>query len=148
MEEPVPRPAVHRHLALGWWSLFLFLSLGTALELLHAFKHPMLLDVSNETRRLMWRLAHAHGSLFGLVHLGLAATLRALPALPRAAAISRLVTAAGLLLPLGFFLGGLVVYDGDPWIGVLLAPLGAAAALLATLLTALGVSSLRRRSDA
>ena len=62
-------PAVdytRRHLRFGWWSLLGFLCLGFMLELLHGFKAGFYLDVSNETRRLMWTLAHAHGALLGL----------------------------------------------------------------------------------
>src|SRR5882672_7973847 len=47
-----------RHLRLGWWSIFVFAGLGLLLESFHGFKLGAYLDVSNETRRLMWRLAH------------------------------------------------------------------------------------------
>ena len=63
---------VRRHLRFGWWSLATFGLLGLVLETLHGFKVGAYLDVSNETRRLMWTLAHAHGTLLGLVHLGFA----------------------------------------------------------------------------
>jgi len=33
---------------------------------------------------------------------------------------------AAILLPVGFFLGGIVIYDGDPGLGVWLVPIGAA----------------------
>src|SRR5438067_2276666 len=33
---------------------------------------------------------------------------------------------AAILLPAGFFLGGIVIYDGDPGLGVWLVPVGAA----------------------
>ena len=138
---------VRRHLVFGWWSLLIFMLLGTGLELLHGYKHPLILDVSNEMRRMMWRLSHAHGALLGLLHLGLAATLVAVPALPRRKLISRCLIAASLLLPGGFFLGGLIVYEQDPWVGVLLAPIGAATLLLAVLLTAMGVSAKAPRED-
>ena len=36
---------------------------------------------------------------------------------------SALATAATVLLPLGFFLGGIVVHGGDPSVGVLLVPI-------------------------
>lgn len=131
-------PLVRRHLLLGWWSLLAFLTLGIALETLHGFKIGWYLDVSNETRRTMWRLAHAHGVLVGLVHLGLAATLglKSAPPAARLGLASRLLTAAGILLPGGFLLGGIKVYGGDPWIGVLLVPVGALALFAAVLLTA------------
>jgi len=52
-----------RHLLWGWWGLLVFLSLGIILEALHGFKVGAYLDVGNETRRLMWTLAHAHGTM-------------------------------------------------------------------------------------
>jgi hypothetical protein len=33
---------------------------------------------------------------------------------------------AAILLPAGFFLGGIIIYDGDPGLGVWLVPVGAA----------------------
>lgn len=50
-----------RHLRFGWWSLLFFLTFGLGLETLHGLKVGWYLDVENETRRLMWTLAHAHG---------------------------------------------------------------------------------------
>ena len=44
---------------------------------------------------------------------------------------------ASLLLPGGFFLGGVVIYAGDPGLGILLVPVGALLLLTAVLLTAL-----------
>ena len=70
---------VHRHLRFGWCSLLCFLSLGIALETMHGFKVGYYLDTNNETRRLMWTLAHTHGTLLSIVHLVFAATLRILP---------------------------------------------------------------------
>ena len=130
-----------RHLQLGWWSLLVFLTLGIALEAMHGFKVGWYLNVSNETRRLMWRLAHAHGVLLGLVHIAFGATLSAVGdegTWVRFA--SRTLTLAGVLLPGGFLLGGLVVHEGDPFVGVLLVPLGAVFLFLAVLRIARGVS--------
>ena len=65
--------------------------------------------------------------LIALVNLAFAATWRSLDdasAIPRLA--SPCLLAAGVLMPAGFLLGGLVVYDGDPGLGILLLPLGAA----------------------
>ena len=138
---------VRRHLVIGWWSLLIFLTLGSVLEILHGFKHPLLLDVSNEMRRMMWRLAHAHGALLGLLHLGFVATLAALPSLTRRRLISRCLTGAGVLLPGGFFLGGIIVYESDPWIGIFLAPVGAALLFVAVLFLAIGVLSRAPRGN-
>ena len=117
---------IARHLRIGWWSIAAFGVLGLVLETLHGFKVGAYLDVSNETRRLMWTLAHAHGTLLGLVHLGLAFTIRAASLAPqKLAAASNALVAATVVLPLGFFLGGIRFYSGDPGVGVALVPVGA-----------------------
>ena len=117
-----------RHLRFGWWSLLVFLSLGFVLELLHGFKVGMYLDVSNETRRLMWRLAHAHGGLLGLIHVAFGVCLRVAPELAsqRLPTTSACLVGASVLLPGGFFLGGVAFYGGDPGLGILAVPAGAA----------------------
>src|SRR5690242_10928866 len=63
---------VRRHLRFGWFTLLFFLTLGLVLETLHGFKVQSYLNVVNETRRLMWTLAHAHGTLLALTNLGFA----------------------------------------------------------------------------
>ena len=119
---------VRRHLRFGWVSLFVFVLLGIALEGLHAFKTSAYLGVGRETRRLMWTLAHAHGVGLSLVHIAFAATaglvLRA-AASPKLELGSRLLCWASVLIPGGFFLGGVVTYEGDPGVGVFLVPFGA-----------------------
>ena len=122
-----------RHLRFGWWSLLLFATLGLVLESLHGFKVRAYLDVSNETRRLMWTLAHAHGTLLAVIHIMFGLTLRggSVPALASQRLVSTSLYAASVLLPGGFFLGGVVFYAGDPGVGVLLVPAGAALLLFA-----------------
>ena len=114
-----------RHLRFGWWSLFAFLTLGVVLETLHGFKIGWYLDVDREMRRLMLTLAHAHGTLLALVNIAAGLTMRTVKGfeLTRSASLSLLWGA--LLLPVGFFLGGLGIHDGDPGIGVFLVPVGA-----------------------
>ncbi len=131
---------VRRHLRFGWWSLLCFLTLGITLELMHGFKVGWYLDVSNDTRRLMFTLAHAHGTLFSILHIVFASTVglrTTWPARSRNLA-SRCLTAATVLMPLGFFLGGLITHAGDPGLGILLVPLGAVLLLVAVFLTARG----------
>ena len=121
-----------RHVRFGWWSLVLFASLGLVLESLHGFKVRAYLDVSNETRRLMWTLAHAHGTLLAIVHIAFGLTWRSAPAsIPNPHLISLSLIAASALLPGGFFLGGVGFYGGDPGLGVLLVPVGGALLLFA-----------------
>ena len=125
-----------RHLRFGWWSLLFFLTLGLVLESLHGFKIGWYLDVANETRRLMWRLAHAHGALLALIHIAFAVTVARRPTDGIHSLASPCLIAASLLLPGGFLLGGWMIYDGDPGPGVLLVPIGALALFIAVFLTA------------
>ncbi len=127
-----------KHLRWGWWSLLVFLCLGMLLEVLHGFKVGTYLNVSAAPRRLMWTLAHAHGTLLALVHLAFAASLPQAPqwAGPSRANASACLLAAGVLLPAGFFLGGLFTRGGDPGLGILLVPFGGLLLLLGVLSTA------------
>ncbi len=139
----VPIDYARRHARIGWWSLLVFAAFGLLLESFHGFKVAAYLDVSNETRRLMWRLAHVHGTLLAVVHIlfGLSVGASGRPGFRHEAAISLTLTGAGGLLPLGFFLGGFGFYGGDPGLGVLLVPVGAV-----LLLTALGLTALSTRT--
>ena len=117
-----------RHLRAGWWALLLYLTLGLALEALNGFKIGWYLDVDNETRQTMLRLAHAHGALLGLCNIAFASTLDSgRIAAARVGLASACLLAATVLLPAGFLLGGVVIYDGDPGLGIVLVPLGAIA---------------------
>jgi hypothetical protein len=133
------------HLRIGWWSLLIFLSLGIALELCHGFKVRWYLDVSNETRRLMWTLAHAHGTLLALLHMAFAAATWLVPAWAPGwrRLASRALCVASVAIPLGFFLGGVQIFAGDPGIGILLLPAGAFLLFVSVLLTACGMSAAR-----
>ncbi len=113
------------HLAWGWVSLTVWLLFGLALEALHGFKVGWYLDVGAEPRRLMFQLAHAHGALLGGVQIAFAVTAEHLAWGPaQAARAGRRLTAAAVLLPGGFLLGGLWLRGGDPGWGVLPAPVG------------------------
>ena len=123
-----------RHLRLGWWSLLAFATLGLGLESLHGFKIRAYLDVSNETRRLMWTLAHAHGTLLAILNIVFGLSLRVVPELTtsRLAFVSSALAGATIVMPAAFFLGGIAFYAGDPGLGILLLPVGAIL-LLATI---------------
>jgi hypothetical protein len=129
-DETARRRVQRLHLAVGWGALLGFALFGLVLEALHAWKAPSYLGVAAEPRRLLWTLAHAHGLGLGLVNLALAATVRALPRAPHPAA-SPCLLAATLLVPGGFFAGGLFVHGGDPGLGALLVPPGALLLLVA-----------------
>lgn len=126
------------HFRVGWWSLLLFLTLGLVLETLHGFKVGSYLNASNSARRLMWTLAHAHGTLFSLLNLVFALSISITPdwQKSRQNLASRCLLGALVLMPLGFFLGGVFIQGGDPGLGVFLVPPGALLLLLGIFLTA------------
>lgn len=116
-------------LRLGWTMVALFLGLGLALESFHLVKLPFYLDL--RLRRELWTLAHAHGTLLGAVNVlfGLSA-MRLVPHAGRRLLASRLLRAAAVLVPAGFFLGGVGAAEGDPSLFIVLVPAGALLALL------------------
>ena len=114
-----------RNLRFGWWSLLVYLSLGLTLETLHGFKIGWYLDVGNEIRRLMFTLGHAHGTALALVSIAAGLTARNVSGFELRPSVSFALIWAAILLPGGFFLGGIVTYGGDPGLGVWLVPVGA-----------------------
>jgi hypothetical protein len=122
-----------RHVRFGWWSLLVFAIGGLVLESLHGFKVAAYLDVSNDTRRLMWTLAHAHGTLLSVLHVIFGLSVRAFPEMGARARplVSRALIGASVLLPGGFLVGGIGFYGGDPGVGILVVPIGAAALIIA-----------------
>lgn len=132
------------HAVFGWWSLLAFLTLGIVLEAMHGFKVGWYLDVGNEQRRLMWTLAHTHGTLLSLVNICFAWSVSKLHGWDRRrrTIASRCLLAAGVLMPAGFLLGGVFALNNDPGLGILLVPPGALLFLVAVLLTALAARDL------
>ncbi len=120
----------------------IFAALGIGLESLHGFKVSWYVDASNEsgTRQVMWRLAHAHGTLLALVHLAFAASVSRLDAqdVRWRQIASPCLYGATLTLPAGFFLGGMFIYSGDPGVGIFLVPVGGFLLVIALWLIAQG----------
>ncbi len=121
------RRLARRHHLFGWCGLLVFVGLGATLEALHGFKLGFYLDPAHKVRRDMWTLAHAHGTLLSLVQVAFAAGLTSFgtwtPA--RLKLASFFLIDAAVLIPAGFFLGGVAPSEGDPSTGVLLVPAGA-----------------------
>ena len=134
---------MRRHLRIGWWSILCFLSWGVVLEALHVFGAEFYRGVGAETSRLMWRLAHVHGALLGLVHIafGVRIFIAAGWISTSRRIASYCLLLASILLPAGFLLGGVFVSGGDPSVGVALVPVGALLLFTAVLLTARGIST-------
>ena len=133
-----------RNLRFGWWSLLIFLSLRGGLETLHGFKIGWYVDVGNEMRRLMFTLAHAHGTLLALLNIAAGLTARSVERFELRPSISFALIWAAILLPAGFFLGGVVTYGGDPGLGVWLVPIGAFLLFYSVARIALDLSRLGR----
>lgn len=153
---PAPKPAVstsmaispqlliRRHLAFGWWSILVFLTAGLILEGLHGLKSQNYLGVQQEMRRLMWTLAHAHGTLLGILNLGFSFMVHMAGQWPEKSRgfASAALRSATILMPAGFFLGGLFTYSGDPGLGIVLVPVGGILLFVSVLLTAMAARKL------
>jgi len=125
----------------GWISLAAWIVFGLLIEGLIGFRSPVLLDDS--TRREMFRLAHAHGTLLNLVLI--AAAICAKLDLVRLGPIASLgLRSAVVLLPAGFLLAGIWHFKDDPGLGILLVPIGAVLLLVVALGIAFSVESLKR----
>ncbi len=126
---------IRRHLVEGWGTLTLFVLLGASLEVLLAFKIGFYTRADQTTFRLMWRLAHGHGTLMGLLHFAFAFTLNRLERddFPQPAGLySGCLTGATLLIPGGFFLAAQGSAEGDPGVAIALVPVGAVLLLFVT----------------
>jgi hypothetical protein len=110
----------------GWTSLTVWAAVGMALEAAHALKVSAYLD--DELTRLLLRLAHAHGAGLALVVLVFGAYLPRFGAALGAHLAGPLFFAA-VAMPLGFALGAVAHPEGDPGVGIFLAPPGALALL-------------------
>jgi hypothetical protein len=128
-------PAIRKTVRAGWVLLAIALPFGVTLEALHGFKVQAYL--ASDMRREMWRLAHAHGTLLGILCLVCGAIGEAYIAeaiRPRALAMIRW---GSVLMPVGFFLGGVLNSEGDPSLGIVLVPAGALLLVVALVRVAL-----------
>jgi hypothetical protein len=127
--------AARRALTHGWLLLAAFLPLGLTLEALHALKVQVYFG--SILRRELWTLAHAHGTLLGILLLAFASLAeRAIDAPSLRLRISKLLILGAWLMPLGFLLGGILNSEGDPSLGILAVPVGGVCLLIALILSA------------
>lgn len=105
------------HVRFGWTLLTIAVIAGALLESLLGWRSSLLGD--DELRHRLWSLAHFHAAFLALLNL-------IYPSATKSTKTSRSLIAGSVLLPLGFFLGGLAHPEGDPGLGIWLAPLGAA----------------------
>jgi hypothetical protein len=125
----------------GFCALFVWASLGFALEAAHAFKLSSYLDQPERRELLVW--GHAHGVGLALVVLAYAA-LGVLDA--RTARAGVRLRFAAVVMPLGFVASAIGTTESDPGPAIWLVPI-AAVALLWGLLE-LALDSLRKRGGA
>src|SRR5262245_26635964 len=103
-------------LAFVWMAVWV--AFGLVLDALIGTKQFFYLE--DPMRRDLWRLAHAHGVLLSVVFVVVAR----LHGFGGRRGPERLMFLGALLLPLGFFLGGLTPTETDPGVGIWLVPLG------------------------
>jgi Na+-driven multidrug efflux pump len=120
----------------GYWLLAVSIPLGLTLEAFHGFKVRAFLQ--SEMRHELFRLAHAHGTLLGILCLVFSALAeKNVPGASRPS-IARLIAWGAVLMPLGFFFGGILNSEGDPSLGILLTPVGALLLIVALVRCAQG----------
>ncbi|MBK7993383.1 MAG: hypothetical protein IPK14_08125 [Blastocatellia bacterium] len=110
-----------RHKRYGWTALFLFLSFGSLLEGLLGFKSIGL--VMDPLRRELWSLAHFHGAMLAIINLVYSHWTENISSSQQNIASWSLIFGS-ILLPLGFFLGGIAHLEADPSLGIFLVPIG------------------------
>jgi len=123
----------------GWLSLAFWMSFGLLLESLMAYKSPSYLD--DVQRRELFRLAHAHGSLLGVVLVVAAIWARGIGA--RLSPLGIIALRLGtVVMPLGFLAAGFWHPESDPGLAIWLVPTGALPLIFG--LTSIALSSRTR----
>jgi peptidoglycan/LPS O-acetylase OafA/YrhL len=112
------------------------MAVGLLLEGLIGYKAPVYLN--DPQRRELFRLAHAHGTLLGVVLIAAALSSRYL--VPPLAARFALRLGA-VLMPSGFLLAGMWHPEGDPGPAIWLVPPGALLLIFGAIALALGLRS-------
>lgn len=127
--------AIGKTVRAGWLLLAIAIPFGVTLEALHGFKVQAYL--ASDVRREMWRLAHAHGTLLGILCLVCGAIGETWVPEAIRARVMAMIRWGAVLMPLGFFLGGILNSEGDPSLGILLVPVGALLLVVALVRVAL-----------
>ena len=116
-------PSLRKTVVFAWYLLAVSIPAGLTLEALHALKVEVYLG--SAMRRELWTLAHAHGTLLAVLCLAFAAVAdRFIEDTKARASIARWLRLGAALMPLGFFAGGILNFEGDPSLGILLVPVG------------------------
>lgn len=102
----------------AWASVAVWMSFGLLVEGLLGFRNPTMFG--DETRREMFRLAHAHGTLLSLMLLGVVFTINKIENVPNFAVWSLRI--GTVLMPVGFLLAGIQHFPNEPGLGIWLVP--------------------------
>jgi hypothetical protein len=121
----------------AWISLAFWIAFGVLLEGFRAFRSSVYLD--DPVRRDMFRLAHSHGTLLNFLLLAAALCSR-LDLIRLGAKTSIGLRAAVVVLPAGFFFGGVWHFKDEPGLAILLVPIGAVLLLVTAIYIAFTVS--------
>jgi len=105
----------------GWIGIAFWMSFGLLVEGLIGFRTPVYLQ--DPVRRELFRLAHTHGTVLSMLLLIVVLYLAKNLIAPPLAALWSLRIGT-ILMPVGFFLGGIWHYESDPGVFVFLAPVG------------------------
>ena len=128
-----PLGLADRLLRQGWASVAMWMSVGLLLEGLLGYKIPAYLN--DPQRRELFRLAHTHGALLGILLIVAALVIGRGASVP-AIAVTALRIGA-VLMPVGFFVAGIWHSEGDPGLAVWLVPPGALLVIYAAVAFAL-----------
>lgn len=123
----------------GWISVAIWMTVGLLLEGLLGYKAPGYLGDSQ--RRELFRLAHTHGTLLGIVLVLAAFTAQRFGAPPRLAQLG--LQAGSVMMPVGFLLAGIWHPEGDPGLAIWLVPPGALLVIFGAVAMALSQSRAR-----
>jgi hypothetical protein len=116
-----PLGVADRLLRQGWASIAVWMSVGLLLEGLLGYKIPAYLN--DPQRRELFRLAHTHGTLLGILLVVAALVIARGVSVPPSAATA--LRSGAVLMPVGFFIAGIWHTESDPGLAVWLVPAGA-----------------------
>jgi hypothetical protein len=120
-----------------------FLSLGGALDTLHGFKDGVVCRCWKRNAATHVHTCPRRRTLLALINIAAGLTVRKVDRFELRPSVSFALIWAAILLPAGFFLGGIVTYDGDPGLGVWLVPVGAILLFYSVARIALDLSKLK-----
>ena len=121
----------------AWCGIAVWMAFGLLLEGFIGFRTPVyLLD---PTRRELFRLAHAHGTLLSLLLLGAAFSLKQNSLAENKYGVLALKIGT-VLMPAGFFLGGIYTFGSDPNFLIIFAPIGGLGVILGAISLAISGS--------